>query len=68
MNKIIVYSPRKLSSEEKEKLKRQIDVPEGESIIDFAVDESLIDGLKIIYNDKMLDLSLDSQIKSLRED
>ena len=70
MNKVIVYSPRELSSEERENLSKQLleSKEKLSSEVEFVVDESLIDGLKIVYNDKMLDLSLESQIKSLKED
>ena len=70
MNKVIVYSPRELSSEERENLSKQLleSKEKLSSEVEFAVDESLIDGLTIVYNDKMLDLSLESQIKSLKED
>jgi F0F1-type ATP synthase, delta subunit (mitochondrial oligomycin sensitivity protein) len=68
MKKTQVYSPRVLNSEEKNKVSKLIFESTGEakSDVSFYVDESLIDGLKIIYNDKMLDLSLEGQIKSLK--
>lgn len=69
MDKAIVYTPTKLSDQEKLKAKNLVKQLTGESLeeVSFLEDQKLIDGLKIIYKDKLWDLSLQNQLSSIVE-
>lgn len=67
--KVHVVSPRDLTKSEKESvLKTVVKLVNNDKVkIDYSVDDSIIDGLKIEYKDKLWDLSLAKQINSLFE-
>jgi F0F1-type ATP synthase delta subunit len=62
-----IYVPRELSNKEKEKAKKLIaNLTGGEAnVFSFKVDTSLLDGMKIIYNDRVWDYSLSGQIRNI---
>lgn len=68
-NTAFIYTPIKLSDNEKKKAKNLVKRLTGENIaeINFREDEKLIDGLKIIYKDKLWDFSLQNQLNSIIE-
>ncbi len=67
--KVSVISPKVLSQSEKEKVSNMVAklVNNKKVNIDYIIDDSLIDGLRIEYKDKLWDLSLARQIDSLFE-
>ncbi len=62
-----IYTPIKLEKEEKNKAKKLIRELTGDNVEELAFyeDEELLDGLKIIYKDKLWDFSLQSQLASI---
>jgi len=63
----VVFAPTNLKESEKKNVLSVISKLTGEKIesVDFRLDESLIDGLKIIYDDRLWDFSLSSQLKNI---
>lgn len=67
--KVSVISPKVLSNEEKDRAVKLVAglVGDKKVNINFTIDESIIDGLKIEYKDKLWDFSLAKQISSIFE-
>lgn len=65
--KAYIYSPIELSSKEKKKVYGLVTKITGEPISScvFKKDESLIDGIKIYYKDKLWDFSLSTKVTKL---
>lgn len=68
--KAIVYTPRKLRSSEKERIKGIVGKLVGFKVKNFTfqTDEALIDGFKVVVEDKVWDFSLSGQLKTLMKD
>lgn len=67
--KVRVYSPKVLAKEEAARVQELAGkLSSNKKIsVEFVVDRTLIDGLRIEYKDKLWDLSLSKQINSLFE-
>jgi len=67
LNKVSVYTPKKLTKTEEVKANQLVKRLTGEKVdeVSYIVDENLLDGLKFVYKDKMWDFSLQNQIDSI---
>jgi F0F1-type ATP synthase delta subunit len=67
--KALVYAPVDLKVADKKKISMMVARLTGEKIESFVFhkDESLIDGLKVFYKDRLWDFSVSSQIKKLEK-
>lgn len=65
--KAYIYSPVELSEREKKNIHGKVNKITGEQIHSciFHKDESLIDGMKVYYKDKLWDFSVSSKINKL---
>jgi F0F1-type ATP synthase delta subunit len=64
-----VYAPVEFNKEQKLQTQKLIVklTKDDQLSIDYVVDRKLIDGLKIVYNDKVWDFSLATQIAQIRD-
>lgn len=64
-----IYSPRELENNEKAAIKKMIVKLAGEEVYDFVFikDESLIDGLKVRFSDKIWDFSLAGSLSDFKK-
>lgn len=63
----VIYTPIKLEGPDRAKALKLVQKLTGEIVSDasFMEDENLVDGMKIIYKDKLWDFSLQSQLQSI---
>lgn len=67
IDRIKVVSPIELDALKREKIQKLIKKLTGlkNFEVNYETDESIIDGIKIMYQDKMWDMSLSTQIKKI---
>ena len=67
LRRALVYTPKKLTKSEEVKVNKLVNKLTSENIdeINYIVDEKLLDGLKLVFKDKMWDFSLQNQISSI---
>lgn len=69
INKVRLYTPKPISEEEKEKLMSKLRTDSGMTNIELElkVDESLIGGFVLEYNNKIVDASLKYDLKNIKK-
>ncbi|OGM20532.1 hypothetical protein A2714_04040 [Candidatus Woesebacteria bacterium RIFCSPHIGHO2_01_FULL_38_9] len=68
-NSVYIYTPRELKKDERLSLKKMFTKLTDTNVdkFSFVKDESLLDGVKIMYKDRVWDFSLSGQLKSLKQ-